>query len=88
VICADVIEHVAAPDELLEFLAALGAEHLVISTPDRNELHLGTEDGPPKNIHHVREWTLPEFLVFLADYFAIINAVRGPTAIVECAPKR
>jgi hypothetical protein len=38
---------------------------LVISTPERDQLCLGTHNGPPKNIHHVREWNFAQFNAYV-----------------------
>ena len=75
VICADVIEHVDDPDELIEFIKKMNFKHLIISTPDRNLLHskLGRSiTGPPVNKHHIREWTFDEFAEYIGEHFDII----------------
>jgi SAM-dependent methyltransferase len=63
VVCSDVIEHLRAPERLLaKLLSAL--EHspaLLISTPERELWHGVRSDGPPRNRHHVREWSIREF---------------------------
>ena len=62
IVCADVIEHLVAPERLLEKLAtALSlAAAILISTPER-ELWSGVRDsGPPRNACHVREWSIRE----------------------------
>jgi hypothetical protein len=64
VICADVIEHVLDPDELMSFLVSLTNRWLILSTPDRKLLYKalsGRQFGPPANPHHIREWTYDEF---------------------------
>lgn len=62
VICADVIEHLVTPDALIKTLrnAAKTAAYVLVSTPDRERLQQGTQNGPPANSAHVREWTLAE----------------------------
>ncbi|MGI8828261.1 MAG: class I SAM-dependent methyltransferase [Candidatus Limnocylindria bacterium] len=62
IVSADVIEHLVAPERLLEKLAmALGlAKVVLLSTPER-ELWSGVRDGgPPRNACHVREWSIRE----------------------------
>jgi SAM-dependent methyltransferase len=60
VICADVIEHLADPLNLLTRLRVLSAAGVVlISTPDRSRLDV-PQSGPPGNPRHVREWSAPE----------------------------
>lgn len=61
-ICADVIEHVDDPVGLLERLReVVGADGvLVLSTPDRSKVEDQPALGPPRNLHHIREWTHPE----------------------------
>lgn len=71
VICSDVIEHVVDPDVIVEQIKAYRPKLIVISTPDRSLLN-GPELGPPKNIHHVREWTAKEFGDYLRQHFNIV----------------
>jgi SAM-dependent methyltransferase len=62
VICADVIEHLSDPVELLTRLRVLSASGvLVLSTPDRARLG-ASASGPPGNPRHVREWSAPELV--------------------------
>lgn len=62
VICADVIEHLEDPFELLERLRSLLAPGgvLLLSTPDRGRLERVSRTGPPRNPRHIREWTADE----------------------------
>jgi 2-polyprenyl-3-methyl-5-hydroxy-6-metoxy-1,4-benzoquinol methylase len=60
VIAADVIEHLARPDILLDKILDTGAAW-VLSTPERNLEYGHDHNGPPANLRHVREWTLAEF---------------------------
>jgi SAM-dependent methyltransferase len=87
VICADVIEHVSDPDALLAFIAGLLPDAIVISTPDRLRLGLGTEMGPPHNMHHVREWTRDEFVGYIGEVFPVIEALGDKTIVLKCAPR-
>ena len=61
VICADVIEHVANPDVLLEYLKRFIAPggQLLLSTPERDVLH-GRDCTHSPNPDHVREWNRGE----------------------------
>lgn len=63
VVSSDVIEHLKRPELLLDRLvAALRiAGALVISTPERDLTRGIRTAGPPRNVHHVREWTMLEF---------------------------
>lgn len=79
VICADVIEHVVDPDILCEFINRTHAKFAVISTPDRALLSYrgagptwNSDDGPPFNSCHVREWTFREFGLYMQDHFNVI----------------
>ena len=76
-ICADVIEHLADPLELIETINAGRWRHCVISTPER-DLARGVNDlGPPKNPRHVREWNTGEFVRFLrAKVTATVESVQ------------
>ena len=71
VICADVIEHLLNPDELLECMARIDSEFIVLSTPDRDLLTKGV-DGPPDNNAHVREWNFEEFGAYIGSHFEVI----------------
>ncbi|WP_391556927.1 class I SAM-dependent methyltransferase [Rosistilla carotiformis] len=67
VICADVIEHLQRPDQLVTALAALAGESgtIIISTPERDKLR-GPLNRMPTNPEHVREWNGAEFMKFLS----------------------
>jgi SAM-dependent methyltransferase len=71
VITSDVIEHVPDPDALLQFILRIAPRYVVLSTPDRNLLRLGTHDGPPYNPTHLREWSMAELHAYLSVYFEI-----------------
>jgi 2-polyprenyl-3-methyl-5-hydroxy-6-metoxy-1,4-benzoquinol methylase len=90
VICADVIEHVSNPDELLAFLVHLSGKYIVLSTPDR-ELVSGKRSrhlfGPPRNIYHVREWTFAEFVAYVSKTLNVVehrvtNRAQGTQMVV------
>jgi SAM-dependent methyltransferase len=72
VICADMIEHVKDPDEVINFIERCKPTLIVISTPDRSLLEKGKE-GPPNNEAHVREWTFDEFGEYLRQRWVIID---------------
>lgn len=79
VICADVIEHVTNPDELLDFISKMNPKHIIISTPDRNLLVNKLKRsavGPPANKYHVREWTKQEFAKYIGSYFKILQHIN------------
>ena len=63
VVCSDVIEHLRAPELLLEKLkgALQYVDAVLISTPERELWHGVRTGGPPRNRHHVREWSIREF---------------------------
>lgn len=65
-VCADVLEHLRDPGQLLHGLQTYDA--VVLSTPERNLEHGSTHRGPPVNDCHVREWSQAELLALLADY--------------------
>jgi hypothetical protein len=70
VVCADVVEHVRDPARLARKLRATfrrGARAILVSTPEREITHGPYHDGPPPNPHHVREWSIREFGVFMRD---------------------
>ena len=77
VLCADVIEHVDDPVTLLGRLRTLVGDRgrLVLSTPDRERVESQPALGPPRNPHHIREWTRVEMAQLLeATGFEIRSA--------------
>lgn len=98
VICSDVIEHIVNPDELLNFIKSIDFKYLVISTPDRNIInqYWGLPDelknGPPYNIHHVREWAYEEFQQYLQSQFNVVFHIDShfehATQTAICVPKK
>lgn len=72
VICADVIEHVVDPDQILDLIQRCNPQFSVISTPDRSLLTRG-HDGPPGNKAHVREWTFDEFALYIERRLKIVE---------------
>jgi SAM-dependent methyltransferase len=91
VICSDVIEHVADPDELLAFLEAITKRDIIISTPERNFLYPPTSRhrfGAPSNPTHLREWDARELATYLSRRFDIvrheITNQRQGTQMIHC----
>lgn len=60
VVCADVIEHIPNPDQLMEFLSRIRFRKLFLSTPERHLVYGFDQSGPPLNKAHCREWTMDE----------------------------
>jgi hypothetical protein len=77
IICADVVEHLVNPDDLLNWIQRLNFKYLVISTPDRDKLPLyqippeQSQSGPPVNPYHIREWSFAEFEEYVSQFFEI-----------------
>jgi 2-polyprenyl-3-methyl-5-hydroxy-6-metoxy-1,4-benzoquinol methylase len=86
-ICSDVIEHVPDPDQLIDYILRLQPDKVVLSTPDRLQLAMGTEMGPPHNQHHVREWTAAELVSYLGQWFSIDEVMATKTTAVVMTPK-
>ena len=90
IICADVIEHVKDPLELLQQLKSMKFQLLFISTPERDLVRGSVDYGPPDNPAHVREWNAAEFRDFLGDHFEIISHqitnIEQATQLVVCRP--
>ena len=91
VICADVIEHLSDPDQLLDYIARTGAKWIVLSTPDRDSLD--NHFGPPRNPCHAREWSMLEFREYISTHFevslqftSVQKAIEdgGATQVVLC----
>jgi SAM-dependent methyltransferase len=90
IIASDIIEHLADPDVLLRFLADCDADVVLLSTPDagllveRGQAH---PHGPPRNRHHVREWTRCEFARYVATHLDVVAQEVYPanaTQLVVC----
>lgn len=80
IICADVVEHILNPDDLLNYIKSYNFKYLIISTPDRKILRdkfisYGEKswNGPPLNPSHVREWEFTEFENYLNSFFKKIK---------------
>lgn len=79
IVCADVIEHLIDPNQLLEWIQECNFELLVISTPDRDRLlevqgnNPQSQTGPPVNAAHIREWSFDEFAFYIGQYFDIVS---------------
>lgn len=74
VICADVIEHVLDPDELMRFIVGIARGLVVLSTPARELLYDDRNKsrfGPPENPTHVREWSTTEFNRYVGQFLDI-----------------
>ena len=93
VICADVIEHIPDPDQLMNYLVLMEPTRLVLSTPDRGLLPDLQADfnpaGPPVNPCHVREWSFVEFEAYVQQFFKmdahfISNKEQG-TQVMLCS---
>jgi SAM-dependent methyltransferase len=73
VIAADVIEHLSDPDALLQYIVRIAPLYVVISTPERNLLCVGTHNGPPANLAHLREWSMAELHAYLSEFMEIVE---------------
>jgi len=68
IVCADVIEHLVNPLNLLEKIRGFlhHAQVVIITTPERDLVRGKDDFGPPENQHHVREWNYDEFKKLLS----------------------
>ena len=76
VICADVIEHLVDPDQLIDYIMAIQFQLLILSTPDRSLLHRPWKRrywGPPRNPCHQREWTSRQFFEYISGTFDVVE---------------
>jgi 2-polyprenyl-3-methyl-5-hydroxy-6-metoxy-1,4-benzoquinol methylase len=74
IVAVDVIEHLAEPDHLLNYVKRHATEEtlIIISTPDRDLVRGFDNFGPPWNVTHVREWNQKEFKQYFKSHnFAI-----------------
>lgn len=92
IICADVIEHIQNPDNLLNYLKSFNTKLIIISTPCRDilckserfkNIYGNSYYGPPVNTSHVREWTYKELIEYLSKHFNIKESFFGKNQI-EC----
>lgn len=69
VICADVIEHLADPTQLLRLLEDCYRRGAIVitTTPDRVRVRGSDHTGPSPNGAHVREWALDEYSKVISD---------------------
>ena len=81
VIASDVVEHVVDPDRLIATIDRMAPSYIVLSTPDRNLLRLGTHNGPPLNQAHIREWSFAEFGAYMKEHFDVLEH------FISCAPQ-
>ena len=93
VICSDVIEHVINPDDISNFLKSISFQYAVISTPARDVAYRRWERpywGPPRNPHHIREWTQKEFRNYMSQHFEILDHrvtnLEQATQMIVCRP--
>ena len=75
IICSDLIEHLRDPTSLVSLLkewlrfARLG----IISTPERDVRWGVKHNGPPPNLHHIREWNAEELDSYLKESGLTVN---------------
>lgn len=68
IVCSDVVEHLAEPDNLLDVLKQLSGEDtlVLLTTPERERLR-GKNCRHSPNRYHVREWSEKELRTYLED---------------------
>ena len=71
VICADVIEHIDNPDDMMDFLADINFRQCIISTPERDAVAGKNDYGPPENTTHYREWNAIEFKNYVRGWLYV-----------------
>jgi hypothetical protein len=80
VIASDVIEHLLYPDQMMTYILRLKPKYVIISTPDRNLIRLGTFNGPPGNPNHIREWSMAELHAYLSTHLEILEHFHSSSA--------
>lgn len=92
VICANVIEHLYNPDDLLDFIEDIDFHLLIISTSERDRQAGINDFGPPGNTSHYREWNAVEFKNYLRRWFVVKDQVifttKSITQVVICEKKK
>jgi len=93
-LCVDVLEHLLDPDAMLDFIDAVRADWIVLSTPDRSLLYGRRQRGwwgPPHNPGHVREWSFREFGAYVGSRFVILEHLvtnrAQATQMIVCTKK-
>lgn len=68
IIVSDVIEHLADPDKLFEYIERYAnlETFIILSTPERNICRGKNSFGPSSNPYHVREWDGKEFSAYIS----------------------
>jgi SAM-dependent methyltransferase len=88
VICADVIEHLADPDILIDYLKRRVSPtgRILLSTPERDRLR-GPDCTTSPNRYHIREWNFTELEAYLEHHGLLIlnHVMQFP---VRIAPDR
>jgi SAM-dependent methyltransferase len=88
VICSDVIEHIANPDEMMDFLKRIQFTYLLLSTPERDRIFGKSDYGPPQNTSHYREWNTEEFALYVSKWFVIseqrVFEDKSITQVIVC----
>jgi len=89
ILCADVIEHVEHPDELIKALFSIPDwKCIMISTPERDIKRGWFHFGPPPNPAHWREWSKKELYRFVSGYHTVyfheITNVEQATQLIIC----
>jgi 2-polyprenyl-3-methyl-5-hydroxy-6-metoxy-1,4-benzoquinol methylase len=91
IICADVIEHLEDPDELMETMSKIQFSLLFLSTPERNLARGWHDYGPPDNTAHIREWSAKELRSYVSGYFKVIahqvTNIDDATQLLICMKK-
>jgi SAM-dependent methyltransferase len=91
IICADVIEHVKDPGDLLQLIKQIRFRLLFLSTPERDMIRGVVDYGPPDNEAHIREWNASEFYEYISMHFTIISHmitnIEQATQLIICKPK-
>jgi hypothetical protein len=93
VICADVIEHLLNPEELILYIKSISYKYLILSTPDRGLFRrprLRDLYGPPRHKPHVREWNFKEFHNYISTHFIVVDHkvinLKDRTQMIICTP--
>lgn len=77
----ETIEHVPHPDLMLDNIISMfhNDSTLIISSPVRQ---LGNLEDKPSNQHHLREWSIAEFILLLQQYFQEVE-IYGQSWVIR-----
>ena len=83
VICADTLEHIPDPDDMMSLIKEFCPQVIVFSTPDRSLR--ADQSSPPRNRSHCREWSFQEFRAYVGEWFTVDgHLITNRAQLTQC----